>query len=357
MIIELKDVTIDDNNRSVVQVARTGKNMIHRLYGKITILKEDLEQMVRNFKLGARGLFDDKDKNKPTLAIDFKHEEGNKAAGWINKLEMKEDPENPGQFKLFADVEWTPVGKEKIEQKEFKFLSPAIHRNFQNQQTKKKFPVILRGAGLTNIPFLSGMEAVSLLDEGTQEKIIDFLRNLDDNENQMLDIDQILNAISNLSDEEKAELLISLNKGDKKMTTELDKKKTNLDESTDTKPSENELKLTEDNQKLADENKTLKANQTFLTMLSDGTAVPAQKEAFLAGDMVAFAKAAVDINLDDKGSGGDNESGDTMTADEAQKKIIKLADEYMKENEVPIDVAMKAVTNDPANEKTFNFCE
>jgi hypothetical protein len=64
-------------------------------------------------------------------------------------------------------------------------------------------------------------------------------------------------------------------------------------------------------------------------MLSDGKAVPAQREAFLEGNLVKFAELAQPLNLKDKGT---SEAPSAISTDDYDSKVLKLADKLQTEN-------------------------
>lgn len=78
------------------------------------------------------------------------------AAGWINDLEVREGG-------LFAKVSWTPRAADFIKNDEFKFISPEFsvegHEDEFGAEIDGPF---LHAAALTNMPFLKGMDPVSL---------------------------------------------------------------------------------------------------------------------------------------------------------------------------------------------------
>lgn len=90
----------------------------------VTISKEMLEQVVANFNSGIRwnlkkGVKNDDPLEIPCFATHQRHFEG-QALGWITSLGF----ENDG--KLYADIELTDLGKEKLEQGVYKSISPEI---------------------------------------------------------------------------------------------------------------------------------------------------------------------------------------------------------------------------------------
>lgn len=88
------------------------------------------------------------------LLIDYEHQSldgmaGQKpAAGWIKKLEAREDG-------LYAtQVEWTPRAMQMLKDKEVRYFSPAVEYN-ENGEMCRMLP-----AALTNLPALKGINAL-----------------------------------------------------------------------------------------------------------------------------------------------------------------------------------------------------
>ncbi len=141
--------------RSWVQLARVGSFTSNR-YGKFSITKDDLSTMLHNF--------DNVTPKSPTeLPIDYDHlsmdpkKPGDGvAAGWMKKLELREEG-----TELWAQVEWTPDGAERIEKKEYRFVSPSFVKDHVHKDGKK-IGTTLIAAAITNHPFLEGMKALTL---------------------------------------------------------------------------------------------------------------------------------------------------------------------------------------------------
>lgn len=88
---------------------------------------------------------------------------------------------------------------------------------------------------------------------------------------------------------------------------------------------EAEKELAEKN-KLVEEKKLSDKEAKFNLLLTEGKAVVAQKEAYLAGDMDKFFSLSEKVNKDGKGS-SDNS---TLTDEQKTEKILKLAEEKRK---------------------------
>jgi phage I-like protein len=147
----------DRSARSWIQIARTGAFVSNR-YGEFAITREDLAQMLHNFRMVTP--------IAPTkLAVDYDHlsmdpkQVGDgTAAGWFQDLELRNDGDE-----LWGLVEWTPKAAEHIKNLEYQFVSPSFVKDHTSKQGKKIGTTLL-AAAITNHPFLEGMQAVTLYD-------------------------------------------------------------------------------------------------------------------------------------------------------------------------------------------------
>lgn len=101
-----------------------------------------------------------------TMPIDYDHMTFEVAeavaAGWIWKLEVRTKPEDfeddipeeervPG---VWMQNEWTPRAQERLDNNEYKYLSPVIVRNGLDPVTGDEIPIQLLTVALTNVPFM-----------------------------------------------------------------------------------------------------------------------------------------------------------------------------------------------------------
>lgn len=142
-------VLLDSPNTPVsrVQVAELGDFSDPR-YGDWSITADDVADWKKNLSSLPGG----------QALIDFEHRSerkprDSKAAGWINGLELDGD-------KVMADVEWTKLGKEAIDDKLYKFMSPVYGP--MATQTGGVLDNAFQSAALTNKPFIASMPAVML---------------------------------------------------------------------------------------------------------------------------------------------------------------------------------------------------
>ena len=153
--LNLKDIAEGAAPRSWIQLARTGR-FVSKRYGKFSITRDDSSQMLHNFdERHAEGA--DRVAHRLRPLVDGPKRPGDgTAAGWMKKLELREDGDE-----LWAEVEWTPTARTAMQEREYRFISPS----FVKDHTHKDGPKIgttLLAAAITNHPFLEGMRAVTL---------------------------------------------------------------------------------------------------------------------------------------------------------------------------------------------------
>ena len=150
-LVSLEEVQIGEQVTTTdIEILRTG-SWNHPEYGKFTVKEADLDQFISNFASNVRGV---------DLAIDQAHDPDKGAAGWFKKL-FKQETEDHGTA-LFATIEWTAWGKELVENKIFRYISPEFAFKYKDDETGKTTKNVLFGAALTNRPFIKGMQPVLL---------------------------------------------------------------------------------------------------------------------------------------------------------------------------------------------------
>jgi len=155
-VVNLTETTDASAPRSWIQLARTG-SFVSKRYGKFSITREDLAQMLSNFTTITP-------KAPTLLPVDWDHlsmqdpkQPGDgAAAGWMKKLELRD-----GGNTLWAEVEWTPKAAEAIKNREYQFVSPSFVQNHTHKDGQKIGTTLL-AAAITNHPFLEGMQALTL---------------------------------------------------------------------------------------------------------------------------------------------------------------------------------------------------
>lgn len=147
-----------------IQLAECGSFRGHPA-GDFALTPAVFSEIVRNFEadLGANG--------RPIpVPIDYEHASeqdptagnipvrGAPAQGWIHRLD------NRGQNGLWALVEWLPHSAEQVRSGQYRYISPAIRFGAKDRATGQNIGAKLTSAGLTNQPFLKGMQVLAAKD-------------------------------------------------------------------------------------------------------------------------------------------------------------------------------------------------
>lgn len=131
-----------DGRTSRVEILKVG--VVHDRGFKVTDTM--LDDFIKNFNEGVYGT---------EIQVNLGHKREDEAAGWIKGLVKKNGV-------LFADVEWTPLGVEKISSKQFRYTSSELSLSYPHYKTGNKVKNVLTGVALTNIPAVKGMNPVTL---------------------------------------------------------------------------------------------------------------------------------------------------------------------------------------------------
>jgi len=147
----LKEIQLSDGRDiSEIELLRTGTfSHPQAPNGRFDITKKDLAQMVINYDKNVRRL------KGGEIAVDYSHDAGGVASGWIRAIELREDGNQ-----LWITVDWTPKGLQSIQDKEFRFISADIDFEYQDNETEIMHGPVLLGAGLTNRPHIKDMEII-----------------------------------------------------------------------------------------------------------------------------------------------------------------------------------------------------
>lgn len=313
----------EDQNITRCQLLKAGE---YDHYGDtLEITADDLRNMKSNFDAKVK---------KIDLAIDYYHASYADAAGWIKDVILMN-----GDTELWIDVDWTDKGKEKILSKELRYLSADFDHDYKDNESGTRYGMTLNGGGLTNRPFVKGMNPIfseleALIDKNPEklDDIKNILSNSPKKGNDEMKFNELIAACATitLSDDEKRKLALTLGFSDnsEKLSEEVAALKVTIK----TKEDENK-KLSED---LAKKDNEIK----FSEMLVKGQVVPAQKESFLSGDVVKFAELAATakkVNLSEGGSGagdeGDDDETPVETREQAEEKVAQLAEELRKKDD------------------------
>ena len=315
------------NANPEVQVLRTGK-FKHPQYGEFEITPQVLAEMKSNFDKKTRGI---------DIAFDYFHENLKLAAGWPKELELRND----GSELWAKKVEWTPRARQMLSDKELRYFSPEFLFKWTDPESGNQVSNILFGGGLTNRPFVKGMEPIVALGELAENDemqscvssmIPDLVKQGHDQK------EAIAIAYSKCGEKKLAEINTEKSKGGikmdekDKMIEELKKEIAALKAKYEGGEHAVQMQAVKDaNQKLCEENEKLKdkirlaeREAAFNVMLSEGKTCAAQKDAYLAGDMEKFIQLSAPVNLNPKGNGGNGDESDT------EDKILKLAEQKIK---------------------------
>ena len=267
-----------------IQLARAG-SYYHMFYGPFELNTAKFQAFIANFKANTFGI---------DLMIDYDHER-REAAGWFKDLYLSED-----QTELWAEIAWTPGGQKDIEEKSFRYLSIDFHENWVDNERQAEHGPLLCGAALTNRPFIKGMSPTTELNEthgGSEMKTLEEYKK----ENV-----QLSERVDTLKKDHETEV--------KKLSDAVSAKDAEI------------KKLSDENSKLKADAETVRKESEFNKLLSEKKAVPAQKEAFMAGDMAKFASLAGTLNEKPEGHGTGGEGSDESEESE-EDKVLKLAEE------------------------------
>lgn len=158
---DLTNTTDGATPRSYIQLARTG-SFVSKRYGNFSITREDLAQMLHNFTNVTPKAPTELPIDYDHLSMDPKKPGDGAAAGWMKKLELRD-----GGDTLWAEVEWTDDGAERVRKKEYRFISPSFVKGHTHKDGTAIGTTLL-AAAITNHPFLEGMKALTLVTPAIQ---------------------------------------------------------------------------------------------------------------------------------------------------------------------------------------------
>jgi len=292
---------------------RVGKYK-HPKHGVVEITPTIMQSFVKNHTAKVRRVDD---------AVDFGHDIKGPAAAWITGLRFDEES---GKLKFVPD--WSSKGREAVKGKEYKYLSADFDFDYEDNETGRKFGPTLMGAGLTNRPFVKGMESIQL-SEGDCD----------------MNLEQALQMIEQL----KAQLA-QLQGQQAPMQQQ--------HQQLQAKFSEAEAELTKFREEKAARDKADKTNARkakFDEMLSKGTVCEAQRVLFMDEenfDAVKFAEAFVpaankEVRLSEEEK---QQAADAVAKSGPEAKIIQLAETLVTEKKATDkSAAITMVLSDPAN--------
>ena len=296
----LIQIKLAENNEPPreVQVLRVGTFFDPR-YGQFQITKQMLLSMKKNFDDNVRKL---------SLAFDFKHESEDIAAGWFQTVNLRND-----DTELWAEVEWTVEGARKLADRLFRYVSADFSANYIDNETLKEHGPCLLGAALTNRPVIKGMDPITLTEgEGKMDEKDKLIAQL---QAKIADLEKQLKGGS----EDKGE---DMEMG--KMKEAMAAKEKEL---ADMKAKCSEYEAA--TKKAAEEKQLAEKKARFEKLLSEGKAVKAQEEAYIAGDMDKFFELSEKTHSKNEGHSG--EGNNNATEKSALDQILELAEKKVEE--------------------------
>lgn len=302
-----------------LQILRTGK-FNHPFFGKFEITEKKLNEMKSNF---------DANVVRTDLAMDFSHNSFAEAAGWFKGLDIRADGNQ-----LWAEINWTKAGKEKVSDRQFRYTSSEFDPEFEDSETGQKSGMVLMGAALTNRPFIKSMAPTTQLSELTKGEQMT-LEELEKQNNELKAKNEgLTKKLSDTKTSEAGKEAIELSDKLKKENKELKEKNVKLEEA-----------------------KVLQGKtDAFNKLLTDGKACEAQREAFIAGDTVKFAELAGDVKLGKIGDGGDPPPTTKPDGKDVAAEITKLALAKVKDGECKnlMDANKVVLSENPELEKKYH---
>lgn len=147
-----------DLPRSRIQVAVLANDFTDPRYGDFAITHDD----VANWQRLLGSVFGGRVHIDADHGTDYGIGDGSRAAGWILALDhMGPDGQTDTPDEVWATVEWTPLGQQRIRDREYLWISPTFTDDYIDNRGNHHGPALAR-AGLTNDPFLREMAMLSL---------------------------------------------------------------------------------------------------------------------------------------------------------------------------------------------------
>jgi hypothetical protein len=367
-----------------IEVMRVGTYK-HPLYGDFTLTHADLDKFVDSWSRGVRAHGENgEDKDLP---INERHDREGKARGWMKSLR------HDGDGVLRAATDWTELGKEEISKKLYRYISPEWYLEYEDPESAQLYTHVLVGAGLTNVPYFKKLNPLTMsessviilgeeqntMDKKLQDILAKDKATLSDEEKTYVrehrsDLsteqqESFKDVLETNPEAARTEENPSDNKeGDKNTDTNTDTNtdKTSVDQNrTEANPDENkggdnqpneasegnvmisasELQALRLSAKKADEvyseNKKMKLEKEFNEVFmaseknANGKLAPAQRDAFV-GLMMSMSEGQQKqlrefVNtLPKLQIFGENGASSAVEADTAEAKVLKMADELIK---------------------------
>ena len=162
MKVQTPTIRLTKDTNKAVEIIRTGHFTLDPVRGELAIEEENIDSMVSNFDGPGR------------LAVSWNHgghlpdPDQGAAAGWIEGL-FSMNKSAPTRYSLMGHVSWTEKAKEKIEAREWAYISAEIIMSDQDVETGQYIGMRCAGASLCNHPAIPNMDPVELT-RGVQMK-------------------------------------------------------------------------------------------------------------------------------------------------------------------------------------------
>lgn len=153
-LCDLGNVKLEEENDSSWIMAMPYNTYVHPEYGEIKITPEFANIMANGVNENIRG---------QQLDIDYDHKKRtDEAAGWVKKAEARDDG-------LWLLVQWTKKAYDLIKEKAYKYFSPEFVDEWKHPVTGVTYKNVLFGGGITNRPFLKGIQPLNLSEMGIKD--------------------------------------------------------------------------------------------------------------------------------------------------------------------------------------------
>lgn len=151
----------EDEDMVEIEILREGK-FAHWLYGDLDFNKKYFLKVIENFL---------NDTVQREVSFDSTHKPWEGATSWVKKLGIKRRKFRDNKIKhvLTAVSKLTKWGKELLEGERFKYFSSEVDHDYEDAETQQTFGPTLLGGGLTNRPFITGMQAAQLSEDVQEE--------------------------------------------------------------------------------------------------------------------------------------------------------------------------------------------
>lgn len=158
---EAEDVEKKGQRYAWIQISKVGAWNGHNS-GPFCLLRSDFESAIAELE-----------RQSNPISFDYEHASAScipthsPAAGWTKHLEIRGEP---GQEELWAYTRLTKRAVQEIQDDEYRFISPTWMFNHPDRTLgdERIVPASLHSVALTNVPFLDGMQPITLKSQMTR---------------------------------------------------------------------------------------------------------------------------------------------------------------------------------------------